>query len=66
MVQSLQLQSQQSRGDFHHFVHLKDTANSFFFFCLFEDNNQHGNFFFFSFFGHKWQLLESVQRVGLK
>lgn len=24
MVQSLQLQSQQSRGDFHHCVHLKD------------------------------------------
>lgn len=23
MVQSLQLQSQQSRGDFHHFVHLR-------------------------------------------
>lgn len=29
MVQSLQLQSQQSRGDFIHFVHLKDTANCF-------------------------------------
>lgn len=32
MVQSLQLQSQQSRGDFHHFVHLKDTANLFLFY----------------------------------
>lgn len=32
MVQSLQLQSQQSRGDFHHFVHLKDTLPIHFFF----------------------------------
>lgn len=31
MVQSLQLQSQQSRGDFHHFVHLKDTLPIYFF-----------------------------------
>lgn len=31
MVQSLQLQSQQSRGDFHHFVHLKDTLPIHFF-----------------------------------
>lgn len=31
MVQSLQLQSQQSGGDFHHFVHLKDTLPILFF-----------------------------------
>lgn len=30
MVQSLQLQSQQSRGDFHHFGHLKDPAKFIF------------------------------------
>lgn len=34
MVQSLQLQSQQSRGDFHHFVHLKDILPIVFFFPL--------------------------------
>lgn len=39
MVQSLQLQSQQSRGDFHHFVHLKDTLPIHFFFSTSEDRN---------------------------
>lgn len=31
MVQSLQLQSQQRKGDFHHCVHLKDTLPIVFF-----------------------------------
>lgn len=40
MVQSLQLQSQQSRGDFHHFVHLKDTL-PIHFSPPFKDHNLH-------------------------
>lgn len=43
MVQSLQLQSQQSRGDFHHFVHLKDTANSKYFFSKHDNPNSKTN-----------------------